>query len=315
MRARHYPPDQDGTTTSVDPTGARRAGYALVLLVMGCVTGADWSGLYEFARELLGWSEGHAMIVPVALTGAAIACACLALDSVSRGDGALLFRFLLVGLVGLAAWINWYRVRLDDISVQVFFPAMSLTAWLMVEACFRKFQRDSRRRRGERLHTFSPLPRMGALAWIMHKNAAWQAVSDAVARRIPQIEAPAAVETPEPVVLRLDPAKDNAEQAAHRAYLAGLETKALAVQHAAAVLGSTDAGLIRRWLAEHGVDVARSYVHALTARADSSRTVQTSGQDTEQTSPGGEPELIVTDADLDTYATGKPATNGHGESL
>src|ERR1039458_5802457 len=69
----------DGTLSR----GRRATGYLLITVVMGAVAAMSFSNLYRFGHVTLGWSPGHAVLVPIALDVAALACAALALDSVS----------------------------------------------------------------------------------------------------------------------------------------------------------------------------------------------------------------------------------------
>jgi hypothetical protein len=162
--------------------------YCLLAVVMGSVAAMSWAGLYAFAHDTMHWSPAHAVLVPVALDVAAITCAFLALDSLSRNDSAIAFRVLTAALVALSAFVNWRHALITgNIAEQVFFPAMSVLSYLLIDAVLRKYRRDTRRDLAGMpvREALAPLPRVGPAVWLRYPGRAWGAVSRALAERVP----------------------------------------------------------------------------------------------------------------------------------
>jgi hypothetical protein len=151
----------------------------------------SFSSLYAWAREALGWSPGHAALVPVALDIAAMACALLALDSIAKGEAATMLRGLTAAFVGLSAFINWrHAVVTGNIAEQVFFPAMSVLAYAMVHAVFAKYRREVRRDLAGHGHReiLAELPRLGVAAWARFPSRTFGVASAAIAVRLEAAE-------------------------------------------------------------------------------------------------------------------------------
>jgi hypothetical protein len=171
--------------------GVQTAAYTAATLVMLCVAGMSWSGLYGWARQILHWPEIPAGAVPVSLDIAALTCALFALDTVSRNDPATAYRALTGVFVGLSAFVNWrFRLSSHNITEEVFFPVMSVLAFLLIDTTVRKYRRDSRRKQAGESSRQAPrsLTRYGFLAWVPgigHPVHAWRAVSAELAARIP----------------------------------------------------------------------------------------------------------------------------------
>lgn len=142
--------------------------YGLLVVVMGSVAAMSWSGEYGFAVTQLHWSHGHAALVPVSLDIAAMSCALLALDSIGDGEPGTTFRLLAAAFVALAAFVNWRSALASrNLAEEVFFPAMSVLAYLIVHAVMDKARRKVRRaHHGQGARTLPPLPRTGILAWV-----------------------------------------------------------------------------------------------------------------------------------------------------
>lgn len=185
------PAEGDSIITRRLALGRRVIAYVLVIAVMGAVAAMSWSGLYGFAHDTMHWTSVHAALVPVALDIAAMSCALLALDLISKGETAVTFRVLTACFVGLSAFVNWrHAILTGNIAEQVFFPAMSILAYAMVHAVMGAAYREQRRgQHGQRQRkALEPLPRTGALAWIPFVGSpgrALAAVRAAVARRLP----------------------------------------------------------------------------------------------------------------------------------
>jgi len=184
-------PEGDNTLTRRLTIGRRAVAYTLLIAVMGAVAAMSWAGLYSFARDTMGWSDWHAVLVPVALDVAAMSCALLALDSIGKGETAVTLRALTACFVGLSAFVNWrHAVASGNIAEQVFFPSMSILAYALVHAVMGKVRREVKREQhGQPQRApLEPLPRTGVLAWLPGVGSpgrALAAVRASVARRLP----------------------------------------------------------------------------------------------------------------------------------
>jgi hypothetical protein len=227
----------------MSPSRLRTGGYLAATLVMLCVAAMSWSGLFGWARHTLHWTPVPAGMVPVSLDVAALTCALLALDTVSRNEPATMFRTLTACLIGLSAFVNLrYRLASHNIAEETFFPAMSVIAYLMIDATIRKYRRDTRHG-GAARQAPEPLTRFGLLVWVPglgHPVRAFRAASAELAGRIPVAEPS---HPPEPRLIVIDEL-----------------SQADAIRHAIEVTNSTDPGVIVAWLAERGRDVARQRV-------------------------------------------------------
>lgn len=238
----------------------RTGGYLAATLVMLCVAAMSWSGLYGFARETLHWAPLAAAMVPISLDVAALTCALLALDTVSKNEPATMFRLLTACLVALSAFVNWrYRLSSHVLAEEVFFPAMSVLAYLMIDATIRKYRRDNRRGEAAR-QAPEPLTRYGLMVWIPglgHPLRAFRAASAELAGRIP--EPGPGPELSQPRLIMIDEL-----------------SQADAIRHAIEVTNSTDPGVIVAWLADRGRPVARQRVSDVLRRDGLSTATVTS---------------------------------------
>lgn len=245
----------------------RGAAYLLLIAVMAAVAAMSWAGTYGWAREVLHWTPAHAAFVPVSLDIAAMACALLALDAISDGENGTTFRLLAALFVALSAFTNWrWADRTGNIAEELFFPSMSVLAYLLAHAVFERIRRKVKRlqQHGQTARrAVKPLPRLGLLPWlpvIGSPRRALGAVQRAVAERVP--EAPAEVvhqDVPATIVLE------------------GL-TQADAIRRAIDAVGP-NAREVVAWLAEHGwPDVAPQRVYDV-IRRDSMRAVTTGEQE------------------------------------
>jgi hypothetical protein len=165
--------------------------YLLLLAVLGAVAAMSFSSLYAWAREALGWSPGHAALVPIALDIAAMTCALLALDSIAKGEVATMLRALTAAFVALSAFINWrHAIATGNIAEQIFFPAMSVLAYALVHAVFSKYRREVRRDLAGHSHraVLAELPRLGAAAYLRFPRRAFTVASVAIAARLETAE-------------------------------------------------------------------------------------------------------------------------------
>lgn len=250
----------------------RGLAYLLLIVVMGAVAAMSWSGVYGFATTELHWTTIHAALVPVALDIAAMSCALMALDAISKGENGTTFRLLAAAFVALSAFVNWrWALRTGNVAEQVFFPAMSVLAYALVHAVMEKVRREVRREQHGQTarQALAPLPRTGLLAWlpvIGSPKRALGAVREAVAERLP--EAP-----------QRDTQRGELE---HRditatVVLTGL-TQADAIRRAIAVVGDDQPREVVAYLAENGwpdVQVQRVYD---VLRRDRMRAIGSTGE-------------------------------------
>jgi uncharacterized protein DUF2637 len=233
--------------------GRKAVAYCLLAVVMGSVAAMSWAGIYGFAHQTMHWSPGHAALVPVALDVAAITCAFLALDSLSRNDPAVAFRVLTAALVALSAFVNWrHALTTGNVAEQVFFPAMSILSYALIDAVLRKYRRDLRRDRAgmPAREAHDPLPRLGPAVWVRYPRQAGRAVSAALAKRLP-----ASIET--------DDTQRRADYAA--GVLDGL-TQADAIRRAIEAVGDQPRQVVA-WLADRGLpDVPTQRVYDVLRR-------------------------------------------------
>jgi hypothetical protein len=233
--------------------GRRTVAYLLIFVVMASVAAMSWAGLYAFAHQTMHWSAWHAALVPVALDVAAMACAGLALDSLSRNDPAVAFRVLTAALVGLSAFVNWrHALASHNIAEQVFFPAMSILSYALIDAVLRKYRRDTRRDRAglAAREALEPLPRVGLAAAITNPRRAWAATSDALRRRIPD-------------------ASEMLTEARQRDVATGMLiglSQADAIRRALEVVGGDSPREVVAWMAEQGRPVAPQRVYDVMRR-------------------------------------------------
>jgi hypothetical protein len=149
--------------------GQRIAAYASLAGVLVCVGYMSWDGEYNWATHVLLWVAVSALMVPVALDLAAVACTLLAATQIDKGESGFAFRVLGAIFMGLGAWINWrYALRSGNITEEVFFPAMSALAYSLIHAVLSAARREARRRQHghKSKERTEPLPWLGILVWL-----------------------------------------------------------------------------------------------------------------------------------------------------
>lgn len=250
MRLVEYASDKQDLILS---RSRRIVAWLLLSVVMLSVAAMSWAGLFGFAHQTMHWSPAHAALVPVALDVAAMSCAFLALDSLSRNDSAVSFRVLTAALVALSAFVNWRHALIThNVAEQVFFPAMSLLSYAMIDAVLRKYRRDTRRDLAGRSvrEALAPLPRFGLAAAIMHPRSAWEAVSKSLARRIPDATESLSV---------------NRQRDVASGYLLGL-SQSDAIRQALEIVGDDNPREVVAWLADQGLEVRPQRVYDVIRR-------------------------------------------------
>jgi hypothetical protein len=237
------------STNAPNRSAFRWAGHLLIAAVMASAASMSWSNLYRFAEHTMHWSSWHAALVPIGLDIAALACALLALDTVMRNDSAVSFRLLTAALISLSAFLNWREtLGTHNIAEEVFFPAMSVLSYAMVDSVIRKSRRDVRRdRMGLSARPApQPLPRHGAAAWLRYPGRAFAATSAAIETRLGD---PPAIRTTAAQVASDDTATRQ------RDYASGVVdgvSQADAIRTALAELGDARPSEVVAWLAENG---------------------------------------------------------------
>jgi hypothetical protein len=173
-------------------TGQRIAAYTSLTGVLVCVGYMSWDGEYNWATYELLWLGLSALMVPVALDLAAVACTLLAATQIDKGESGFLFRVLGAVFMALGAWINWrYALRSGNVTEEVFFPAMSTLAYSLIHAVLSAARREARRRQHghKSRERVKPLPRFGALVWVPFLGMPVQALGalkDAIELRMRQ---------------------------------------------------------------------------------------------------------------------------------
>lgn len=242
------------STDARSRTAFKWTGHLLIIAVMAAAASMSWTNLYRFAQVTMHWASWHAALVPVGLDVAAVACALLALDTVMRNDSAVAFRVLTACLISLSAFLNWRETLASrNIAEEVFFPAMAVLSYALIDAVLRKYRRDTRRdRMGHHAReALEPLPQIGALAWLRFPARAFAAVSSAIAQRMPASDAPSDATRQRDVAA---------------GYLAGL-SQADAIRQAIETVGAERPREVVAWLAQNGrPGVAPQRVHDVLRR-------------------------------------------------
>lgn len=149
--------------------GQRIAAYTSLAGVLVCVGYMSWDGEYNWATHELLWVAASALMVPVALDLAAVACTLLAATQIDKGESGFIFRLLGAIFMGLGAWINWrYALRSGNVTEEVFFPSMSALAYSLIHAVLSAARREARRRQHghKSKERPEPLPWLGILVWL-----------------------------------------------------------------------------------------------------------------------------------------------------
>ena len=264
-------PGARSRTADVLSRGQRVGGYVLLAAVLGAVAAMSWSGLFGFATATMGWSPVHAALVPIATDLAALACAFLALDCVSKGELATGYRVMALCLVALSAFLNWrHAVTTGSISEQVFFPAMSVISYGLIHLTLGKYRRDAMRQRAGQAarQAVADIPRLGLAAWlpgIGYPGRAMGAVRASIAQRIP--DAPR-VTGPSHCDDRASGFLAGPSHCDDRAagFLAGL-SQSDAIREAIRVIGADNAREVVAWLSGQGYPpIPTSRVHDVVRR-------------------------------------------------
>jgi hypothetical protein len=172
---------------------ADAAGNLVLIAVVVVVAAMSWHGLVGFAHDELAIHSPLRFLVPVALDGAAVYAAFLALSAVIDGESAAGARMLVIGFAGASAYFNFtHAERHGGLTRGQFFAGMSIATVVLFDQWLRQLRRG-------RLRTVGALPRMlpryGWIRWARFPGDTWRMWSAAVK----DIAVPAPVPTPRPV--------------------------------------------------------------------------------------------------------------------
>jgi hypothetical protein len=155
--------------------------------VIAAVAAMSLSGLLHFATGEMGWAPLHALILPYALDGAAIAVTAYAYDRIGKGENAVQFRLIAACLVATSAFINWRgALPTGNVGEEWVFPFMSVMVYWMAHAAMGARRRDVRlaqHGKSQKPRT-EPLPPFGVLEWMLYPVATFKALRVAVAERM-----------------------------------------------------------------------------------------------------------------------------------
>src|ERR1019366_4280470 len=232
------------TSRATDPRmilsrGRKIVAYLMLAVVMLSVAAMSWAGLYAFAHITMKWTPWHAALFPVSLDIAAMTCAFLALASLSRNDSAAGFRVLTAALISLSAFVNYRHALISgNLAEQLFFPAMSVLSYMLIDAVLRKYRRDTRRDRAGQSSraALDPLPRFGLAAALTHPRQAFAAISAALSRRIPDAT---------------ESLSETRKRDVASGYLLGL-SQSDAIRKALEIVGNDSPREVATWMAENG---------------------------------------------------------------
>lgn len=279
-------------------------GAVALVAVVGAPAAASWHGLVGFGRRELGLAGGWEYLVPIALDGAALYAAVLAMRAVLAGDSAIWPRTLTCLYALAAAGFNAHAAATEVAAL--FYAGMSISAVVLWDTTLRALRRDQLRDLGA---IQGVAARYRPLRWLMAPTETGQAWRTAVLEDIPDARLALNVvrgrvpldeverdrlgiaggEDPAAVVLaELDRLPDGPDDSppgggggggvsveypaplsvsTYRAPLAlTVGTKADAVRRAFDHLGRRDVPAALAWLAERGVSVDRSYAYTVSWR-------------------------------------------------
>jgi hypothetical protein len=243
------------------------AGNLILVAVVVVVAAMSWHGLVGFAHDELAIHSPLRFLVPVALDGAAVYAAFLALAAVIDGESAAGARMLVIGFAGASAYFNFvHAARHGGLTRGQFFAGMSIATVVLFDQWLRQLRRGRLRQVGVLPRM---LPRFGWIRWVRFPSDTWRMWSAAVKDITPAAPAPA----PAPVVVPREsaPAATRARSAPARhpgrpralavqvdldADVRTLTTKAAQMDYALARVGVRTPGVVakaRDWLTEQGL--------------------------------------------------------------
>jgi len=282
-----YEQDDEDTRSQIAHRAAVIAYTVAVATVVAPVAATSWTGLTGWAETTLhlhGWQRD---LVPLALDGAAMTCAALAIEATLSGESAAGLRILMLGLMGASAGFNYMHAhaQLRSTAAAVFFGAMSLTATAMFDLILRRARRRALRDAGR---IEAPLPRFRVVRWLRFPGETFHAWSAAVRwglisphEALERVRAEARTGDGEELAPPLIPGE-----------LAAL-TKRQALMRAVDEIGSLDVPTVLEWLGDRGVDVDRSYAYTVLGRVARDRRALPTGDNNPTTPPQQPPANVA----------------------
>ncbi|MGH3611387.1 MAG: DUF2637 domain-containing protein [Pseudonocardia sp.] len=276
-------------------------GAVALVAVVGAPAAASWHGLVGFARRELGLTGGWEYLVPVALDGAALYAAVLAMRAILAGDSAIWPRLLTCAYALAAAGFNAHAAPTEIAAL--FYAGMSISAAVLWDATLRALRRDQLRELGA---IQGVAARYRPLRWLLAPDETGRAWRTAVLEDIPDARTALRVVRGRVSLEQLE--QDRAGGVAvgelvqaessrlpdddppdgpprggpdgggeYSAPVVGLEaaraplaltvgTKADAIRAAFDAIGRRDVPAALAWLAERGVTVDRSYAYTVRPR-------------------------------------------------
>ena len=150
--------------------------------VLGTALALSWWSLDALARHY-GMPPALAAMVSATFDGAALVAADLAMRRAAVADSAVAVKVLMLGAVGLSAWLNFEHGMLlhYPVAIRVLFASPSIIGGSLFELQLRSLHRI-------RLHELgrvaAPLPRFGLMVWAFHPFAALRRLSQISASRL-----------------------------------------------------------------------------------------------------------------------------------
>ena len=163
---------------------SRLAPYAWVA-VLGTALALSWWSLDSLGRHY-GMPSILAGMVSATFDGGALVAADLALRRAAKGHPTAAVKLLMIGTVGLSAWLNYQHGQLlgYPVAIRVLFAAPPVIAGWLFELQLGGVHQD---RLEERRGTASSIPRLGLLVWLFHPWAALRRTSQIAGSRLRSI--------------------------------------------------------------------------------------------------------------------------------
>ena len=163
------------------------------LIILACALGiSGWSLFYVARHE--GAPIPVALVVSACVDGAALVCADLAMDAMTKGYSAAAPRLAVWIFAGAGAWLNSYHAIIAHESsfVRVLWAVPSITAVVVYEFRSRSIRQGVLTKQHKNT---PPLPTMGALSWLLFPRETFTSTRKLVAyqrRRMLERYAPGA---------------------------------------------------------------------------------------------------------------------------
>jgi hypothetical protein len=237
--------------------------YLAFAAVLTAIEAVAIRGQLDFARFELALVGAWRLVVPVALEGAALTWAALALWSAITRDSAAMARIMTAASVLAAAAANWMGAQAAGrpTAGAAYMAGFSIAALLMWHAILTRVRRAELRALGA---LEAPLPRFRPLRWVVAPKETRRAWVYAIREGITSPEQALSLVRGEAVATPAPPVAVEAPADLSKV------SKRQAVEYAASVLGTYEVTPVREWLAQnHQITVDKS--HACRVLNDLSR--------------------------------------------